>query len=290
MKTKIPKLSLALALLSSFCPALTTLHAEDTLLTYQGRVTANGTTFTGIGQFKFALVTSTNLNHQATATAVDSNGFITGYSISAGGNGYTSAPAVTISGGNGSGAAAHANINGGAVTSITVDNPGAGYASIPTVTIAPPPANISYATYWSNDGTSVAGSEPAVAVSAAVANGLFTMVLGDTSVANMAAIGAVLFTQPNLQLRIWFNDGANGFAVLSPVQSLTPTPYAAFANTANKLSGTITSANISGIYGSAVTLNNANNNFTGNGSKLTGVNAITLNGIGASSSSWKKSV
>ena len=62
-----------------------------------------------------------------------------------------------------------------------------------------------------------------------VTNGLFTVVLGDTTLANMTAISASLFTQPNLQLRIWFNDGVNGFAALSPVQNLTPAPYAVFA-------------------------------------------------------------
>jgi hypothetical protein len=89
--------------------------------------------------------------------------------------------------------------------------------------------------YWSNDGTSVDGSEPSAAVSVAVNNGLFTVVLGDTSQPNMAAIEAGLFNQPNLQLRIWFSDGANGFAALSPAQPLTPAPYAIFANAASNL-------------------------------------------------------
>lgn len=61
--------------------------------------------------------------------------------ITNGGSGYTSAPAVTINGGGGSGAAAEATISGGAVTAITITSPGtlttAGpyYTSAPTVTI-----------------------------------------------------------------------------------------------------------------------------------------------------------
>jgi len=121
---------------------------------------------------------------------------------------------------------------------ITANNPGSGYTGTPTVTIAAPPNSFAFTSYWSNDGTSVAGSEPSAAVSVAVANGLFTVVLGDTTLANMMAIDAALFTQPNLQLRIWFNDGVSGSAALSPVQNVTPTPYAFFADTASNLLGT----------------------------------------------------
>ena len=35
-------------------------------------------------------------------------------------------------------------------------------------------------TYWSNDGTSTAGSQPMTAVSLAVSNGLYSVALGDT--------------------------------------------------------------------------------------------------------------
>jgi trimeric autotransporter adhesin len=239
MKARI-RFILAATVLAAFNFQLSTAFAQGTAFTYQGRVTDNGTNFNGIGQFEFALVTSSNANSTATATAnAPSGGYITGYVVTYGGNGYVTPPTVTISGGGGSGAAAHANISGGVVTSITVDNTGnGGYTSPPTVTIDPPPANITYTTYWSNDGTSVAGSEPNAAVSVAVTNGLFTVTLGDTNTANMAAIDSSLFMQPNLQLRIWFNDGVNGFAALNPVQNLTPAPYAVtavFANSASNL-------------------------------------------------------
>ncbi len=222
--------------LLAFSLQLATGSAQTTVFTYQGRVLDSGTNFNGTGQFQFALVTSTNANHTATATANISGGYVTGYTINNGGNGYVTAPTATIYGGGGANAAGTANISGGAVTSITVANPGNGrYTSAPTVTIAPPPADISYTTYWSNDGTSADGSEPSASVSVAVNNGLFTVVLGDTTQPDMMAINATLFNQPNLQLRIWFNDGANGFAALSPVQTLTPAPYAIYANTASNL-------------------------------------------------------
>src|SRR5882672_2405608 len=225
MKTKLNLLGVLL-LLSTLHSPFSILFAQNTAFTYQGRVLDNGTNFNGIGQFKFALVTSTNSTRQATATANVNGGFVTSYNVVDGGSGYSSAAAVTISGGGGSGATAAATVSGGVVTGIAANNPGSGYTSTPTVTIAAPPNTLSYTTYWSNDGTSVAGSEPSAAASLSVANGLFTVVLGDTTLANMAAISASLFAQSNLQLRIWFNDGVNGSTVLSPVQNLTPAPYA----------------------------------------------------------------
>jgi hypothetical protein len=268
----------------------TTAFAQGTAFTYQGRVTDNGTNFAGTGQFKFALVTSTNYNHQATATANLSGTFVTSYNLISGGSGYVSAPTVTVSGGGGSGATATAVISGGVVTQVNPGSAGSGYSSLPTVTIAPPPANIIYVTFWSNDGTSTAGSQPAAAVSAPVASGLFTVALGDTTLANMAAINASVFTSPNLQLRIWFSDGVNGFAALSPVQNVTPTPYAAFANNASNVLGSIPATQLTGtvastqlpaspVFSGTVSASN----FAGNGVGLNNVNAATLNGFGASS-------
>lgn len=53
--------------------------------------------------------------------------------VTAGGTGYTSAPAVGFTGGGGSGAAATAVLTGDAVTSFTITNAGSGYTSAPTV-------------------------------------------------------------------------------------------------------------------------------------------------------------
>ena len=236
MKIKFTYLFIVLALLVSVHPAA----AQNTTFTYQGRVLDNGTNFSGTGQFKFVLVTSTNLNLTATATATLSGGFITLYTVNSGGIGYLVAPPVTIFGGGGAGATAHATISGGIVTAVIADNPGSGYTSAPGVLIAPPPPELSYATYWSNDGTSSAGSQPAAAVNVPVTGGLFTVVLGNNTVPNMNVLDASLFLEPNLQLRIWFNDGVNGFAVLDPAQTLTTAPYAAVAE---KLAGGFTVQN-----------------------------------------------
>jgi hypothetical protein len=245
------RIILAVFLCLIFNPVSSTVLAQSTAFTYQGRVTDNGTNFNGTGQFQFALVTSTN-GAQAAGTAnmsgVSPNEYVASITVNFGGSGYTTAPLVTISGGGGSGATAQANISGGAITSITMLTPGSGYSGTPTVTIAPPPT--AYTTFWSNDGTSVNGSEPSGVVSVSVSQGLFTVILGDTALANMTAIPESLFsTATNLQLMIWFNDGANGFAMLAPVQRVTATPYAAQAinaTSASELSGTLPVAQLSG--------------------------------------------
>ena len=267
------------ATLSALSFGMNAVHAQSTVFTYQGRVLDNGTNFNGTGQFKFALLSSTNFNRQATAAANLSGQFVTSYNIISSGSGYVSAPAVIVSGGGGSGATATATLSGGVVTAINPVSAGSGYASAPTVALSAPPANISYTTYWSNDGTSSAGSQPTAAVGVGVANGLFTVGLGDTTIANMTAISASLFAQPNLQLRIWFSDGVNGYAALSPVQNLTPSPYAITANTASNLLGTLPAAQLVGNVAlaqlpSAVVTNGTTGvtltgTFTGNGAGLT---------------------
>jgi hypothetical protein len=234
MKTRL----FLLAALQLFVALSKTTHAQA-IFTYQGRVTDNGRAFNGSGQLKFALVTGTNLNVQATAMATNTSGFITGIGVINSGSGYTNPPTVTISGGGGSGATAKATVSGGNVTAITITDAGSGYTSGPSVTIAPPPRDVDYTTYWSNDGTSVNGSEPSNAVPVAVSDGLFTIALGDTGLANMAAIPLTVFnSQTNLQLLIWFDDSANGFAMLTPAQNLTPAPYATYAASASAVSGT----------------------------------------------------
>jgi hypothetical protein len=243
MKSKLPSLFIMLSCLAGLDQAA----AQNTVFTYQGQVTDNGTNFNGIGQFQFALIASTNYNLTATATANLSGPFVISYNLISGGSGYTNSPTVAIYGGGGSGAAATASISGGVVTAINPVSAGSNYTSAPMVTISPPPPNLAFTTYWSNDGTSSDGSEPSAAVSVPVSNGLFLVALGDTTNVNMEAINASLFNVPNLQLRIWFNDGVNGWAALSPVQNLTPAPYAIIAQSAGTLTGTLPVSQLSGV-------------------------------------------
>lgn len=61
---------------------------------------------------------------------------VTAITVSNQGNGYATAPTVTLSGGGGTGATAVATVSGGKVTKVTVTNPGTGYTSAPTVAFA----------------------------------------------------------------------------------------------------------------------------------------------------------
>jgi formylglycine-generating enzyme required for sulfatase activity len=88
-------------------------------------------------------------------------------------------------------------------------------------------------TYWSNDGTSVDGSEPQAAVSVTVNGGLYAVLLGNTAQQGMGAIDPTVFVQhSDAKLRVWFSDGVNGFQQLSPDRPFASVPYAFSAGTA----------------------------------------------------------
>ncbi len=98
------------------------------------------------------------------------------------------------------------------------------------------------ASYWSNDGTSTAGGEPTAAVSLPVVNGLYIVPLGDATLANMTTIPATVFTNADVRVRVWFNDGSNGSQLLAPDQRITSVGYAMVASTVPD--GAITTAKL----------------------------------------------
>jgi hypothetical protein len=83
--------------------------------------------------------------------------------------------------------------------------------------------------FWSNDGSSVGGSEPTNAAPIAVSQGLYSVLLGDATLTNMTPIAATIFTNSDVRLRIWFNDGTNGFQQLSPDPRIAAVGYAMMA-------------------------------------------------------------
>ena len=107
-------------------------------------------------------------------------------------------------------------------------------------------------TFWSNNGTSVAGSEPGAAVSLTVANGLYAVLLGDATLPNMTVIPATVFTNTDVRLRVWFSDGVTGSQLFTPDQRIAAVGYAMMsanvpdgAITANKLAnGAVTATKI----------------------------------------------
>jgi trimeric autotransporter adhesin len=82
--------------------------------------------------------------------------------------------------------------------------------------------------YWSNDGSPV--GQPSHTVSLTVTKGLYSVLLGDTTIANMTlAIAPTVFSNSDVRLRVWFNDGVSGFQQLSPDQRLAAGGYAMMA-------------------------------------------------------------
>lgn len=95
--------------------------------------------------------------------------------------------------------------------------------------------------------------------------------------------GAGVFTGSNCWLQVDVKtNGGGAYTTLTPLQALTPTPYATFANTASnlagalpasQLSGPVPSANLGGTYSGTVTFDNVANSISGDGAGLTGLNA-----------------
>ena len=102
------------------------------------------------------------------------------------------------------------------------------------------------ASYWTNAGVTPLPMEPTLAVSLPVTKGLYSVLLGDTTLPNMIAIPTSAFTAPDLRLRVWFSDGTNGFQQLTPDQRLAPTAYLAdgIVNSANIADGSIISSKV----------------------------------------------
>ena len=70
-------------------------------------------------------------------TAVSTTVFLTGFTVTNGGSGYTT-PTILLTGGGGTGATATARVSGGVITGLVLTNTGTGYTSAPTVSIRDP--------------------------------------------------------------------------------------------------------------------------------------------------------
>ncbi len=94
--------------------------------------------------------------------------------------------------------------------------------------------------YWANDGT--ASGQPTAGVSLTVSKGLYSVLLGDTTVAGMTtAISASVFANSDVRLRVWFSDGS-GYQQLTPDQRLAAVGYALVASTVSD--GAVTAAKL----------------------------------------------
>lgn len=88
-----------------------------------------------------------------------------------------------------------------------------------------------------------------------VTNGLFTAAID---------FGTGIFNGSNYWLEVDVRaNGVGSYTPLTPLQAVTPAPYAIYAETAGNVSGTISSANLSGTYNGPVTFNNGLDEFNG---------------------------
>ncbi len=138
------------------------------------------------------------------------------------------------------------------------------------------------AVYWKNDGTTTT-SEPSDAVPVAVAQGLYSTLLGDTALSNMAALPSTIFSNANVSLRTWFSaGGTNPFVQLSPDQRIAAAGYALRAAQADAY----VAANVTGDLNVSGTLT-ASKVISGNSNTVNGSFAAVGGGSGnVASATW----
>ena len=89
---------------------------------------------------------------------------------------------------------------------------------------------------WSNDGTSVNGSEPLASVAVTVSGGLFSVTLGDASMTALDASALAGITNP--ALRVWVDTDGLGFEQLTD-QVIANTASALRADQADNVGGVL---------------------------------------------------
>lgn len=120
-------------------------------------------------------------------------------------------------------------------------------------------------TFWSNDGTSSGAGQPSAAVAINVTNGLYSVLLGNSALPGMTGIPASVFSNADVRLRVWFDDGVHGFQLLTPDERIAAVGYAmkaAFASTVSD--GAITAEKIAN-GAVAASLNNSGQSAVASG-------------------------
>ncbi len=98
------------------------------------------------------------------------------------------------------------------------------------------------ATFWRNAPDANSDGQPDLAVALPVQRGLYSVLLGDTSLPNMAGLPPTVFEQSAVFLRVWFDDGVNGPERLVPDQRIAASAYALMAG--NVPDGAISAAKL----------------------------------------------
>jgi hypothetical protein len=161
-------------------------------------------------------------------TGITLYGMIREVSITTGGAGYTTVPAVSFSGGSGSGSTAVAVLQNGSVTKVIVTDAGSGYTSTPTVTIGTPWASSTVVTFGQQlfvanrlYTVTVAGTTSTTApshLSGSATNGTATLAFAGSPATATTSIkfGAGYSELPTVTV---IGDGIDGSAYFSGVKS-----------------------------------------------------------------------
>jgi len=88
--------------------------------------------------------------------------------------------------------------------------------------------------YWVNNGNVMDGSEPTNAVRLSVSDGAFAVKLGDTNLANMAALSTTVFDNDLLYLRVWFSTTNSNFEQFTSEIQFVSSAFAMRSATADR--------------------------------------------------------
>jgi hypothetical protein len=109
--------------------------------------------------------------------------------------------------------------------------------------------------YWGNSPDADLDGQPDQAVTLALDRGLYSVSLGDVSLANMAPLPPQVFTNSAIFLRVWLRIGTSAFQLLQPDQRITSAGYALISTTVSdgaitlsKLApGVLNASNLTGV-------------------------------------------
>ncbi|MFN0069233.1 MAG: Kelch repeat-containing protein [Limisphaerales bacterium] len=97
-------------------------------------------------------------------------------------------------------------------------------------------------TWWRSAPDANADGEPDMAVEVPVARGLYALLLGDTRLANMAALPPAALEHDEVYLRVWFSGGPGAFEKFVPDHQFAAAGYSLLARTVQD--GAITTAKL----------------------------------------------
>ncbi len=132
--------------------------------------------------------------------------------------------------------------------------------------------------YWTNDGSTVDGTEPTASITIPVSSGRFAVKLGDTSLTNMNALSASVFDNTDVYLRVWFSVEGTVFEQFTTDMQIVSTGFALKAQVANEVAGdAVTSTTI---VNNSITNADINASAAISASKIdsVGLDADTLDG------------